>query len=117
MDTGKIIPGSSLPLLPVKSVTRTDLAATPDAVRQPSDVTPTVASEEGLKSAVAELRSIVQQVQRNLDFSIDKSTGDVVVKVIDGESGKVVRQFPSEELLRLSEQLEDMRSLMQGTKA
>ncbi|AKN27455.1 hypothetical protein AB691_2567 [Stutzerimonas stutzeri] len=35
-----------------------------------------------------------------------------MVKVIDGESGKLIRQIPSEELLRLSERLEDMRSLL-----
>jgi len=46
------------------------------------------------------------------DFSVDDSSGQVVVKVIDGESGKLIRQIPSEELLRLSERLEDMRSLL-----
>ncbi|MHB9797238.1 flagellar protein FlaG [Pseudomonas sp. MT3] len=65
-----------------------------------------------LDTAVANIQSYAQSVTRNLNFSIDDSTGDVVVKVIDGESGKVVRQIPSEEVLKLAAQLDDIRSLM-----
>ena len=43
--------------------------------------------------------------------------GDVVVQVIDGDSGKIVRQIPSEEILRLTERLDEMRSLMFEAKA
>ncbi len=67
---------------------------------------------ESANSAAQAFKSLVQDIQRNLDFSVDDSSGQVVVKVIDGDSGKLVRQIPSEELLRLSERLEDMRSLL-----
>ncbi len=70
-----------------------------------------------LDSAVADIQKFVQASRRDLNFSIDESTGDVVVKVIDGESGKVVRQIPSEEVLKLAAQLDDMRSLMFETRA
>lgn len=69
-------------------------------------------SVESAHSAVEAFKALVQDIQRNLDFSVDDSTGQVVVKVIDGDSGKLIRQIPSEELLRLSERLEDMRSLL-----
>jgi flagellar protein FlaG len=39
------------------------------------------------------------------------------VQVIDGDSGKVVRQIPSEEILRLTERLDEMRSLLFEAKA
>lgn len=70
-----------------------------------------------LNEAVTELQSRLQNVQRDLNFSVDDSTGEVVVKVIDGESGKVVRQIPSEEVLKLAQQLDGVRSLMFETKA
>jgi flagellar protein FlaG len=73
---------------------------------------PTSVSVESANSAAQAFKSFVQDIQRNLDFSVDDSSGQVVVKVIDGESGKLIRQIPSEELLRLSERLEDMRSLL-----
>ena len=66
---------------------------------------------------VERFRSQVQSIQRDLSFSVDDSTGDVVVQVIDGDSGKVVRQIPSEEILRLTERLDEMRSLMFEAKA
>lgn len=72
---------------------------------------------ESANSAVQAFKSLVQDIQRNLDFSVDDSSGQIVVKVIDGESGQLVRQIPSEELLRLSERLEDMRSLLFKTQA
>ncbi|MDC6679087.1 flagellar protein FlaG, partial [Leclercia adecarboxylata] len=62
-------------------------------------------------------RSQVQNLQRDLSFSVDDSTGDVIVQVVDGESGKVVRQIPSEEILRLAERIDEMRSLLFETKA
>jgi len=66
---------------------------------------------------VERFRSQVQSIQRDLNFSVDDSTGDVVVQVIDGDSGKIVRQIPSEEILRLTERLDEMRSLMFEAKA
>ncbi|SDF71461.1 flagellar protein FlaG [Phytopseudomonas seleniipraecipitans] len=68
-------------------------------------------------SAVVDIHSQIQNLQRDLNFSVDDSTGDVVVKVIDGESGKVVRQIPSKEVLELAARLEDVRSLMFEAKA
>jgi flagellar protein FlaG len=59
----------------------------------------------------------MQNIQRDLSFSVDDSTGDVVVRVIDGDSGKIVRQIPSEEILRLTERLDEMRSLLFEAKA
>ncbi|WP_120993200.1 flagellar protein FlaG [Stutzerimonas urumqiensis] len=74
-------------------------------------------SGEQVDSALAEMKAFAQRIERNLDFSVDDSSGQVVVKVIDGDSGDVIRQIPSEEILRLSERLEDMRSLLFQAKA
>jgi len=71
-----------------------------------------VSAAEHATSAVEKFKTLVQDLQRNRDCSVDDSSGQVVVKVIDGESGKLIRQIPSEDLLRLSERLEDMRSLL-----
>ncbi|KRW65113.1 flagellar biosynthesis protein FlaG [Pseudomonas sp. TTU2014-105ASC] len=72
---------------------------------------------EDIGEVVDRLRSQVQNLQRDLSFSVDDSSGEVVVRVVDGESGKVLRQIPSEELLRLAERLDEMRSLLFEGKA
>lgn len=65
-----------------------------------------------VEEAVERIRTQVQTLQRNLNFSVDDSTGEVVVQVLDGDSGKVVRQIPSEDILRLADRLDEMRSLL-----
>lgn len=116
MDSGKIIP-NSLANVALSRASRPEAGPSMQPLLPTEAVSPVSDSPKTVESAVSDLKSIVQKVQRNLDFSVDESSGDVVVKVIDSESGKIVRQIPSEELLRLSERLEDMRSLMLGTKA
>jgi flagellar protein FlaG len=70
-----------------------------------------------LEKAVTDIREFVQSTQRNLDFSIDDSTGMVVVKVVATESGEVIRQIPSETALKLAQNLSDASSLLFDTKA
>lgn len=49
--------------------------------------------------------------QSELTFVIDRRTQTALVRIVDKESGEVVRQFPPEYLLRLSEEL---KTLMEG---
>ncbi len=46
-------------------------------------------SEPELENAVKNIQDFVQSTQRQLDFSIDDSTGLVVVKVIATDSGEL----------------------------
>ncbi|MNG96132.1 flagellar protein FlaG [compost metagenome] len=74
-------------------------------------------SREDLEKAVGEIRDFVQSSQRQLDFSIDDSTGRVVVKVIATQSGEVIRQLPSELALKLAESLSEASSLLFSDQA
>jgi len=69
-------------------------------------------SKQVVENAVASMQESTQAMQRNLAFSIDDSTGRMVVKVTDSASGEVIRQMPTEEALRLAESLDEMRSLL-----
>lgn len=70
-----------------------------------------------LEKAVTDIRDFVQATQRKLDFSIDDSTGRVVVKVIATDSGEVIRQIPSETALKLAQNLTDASSLLFDSNA
>jgi flagellar protein FlaG len=70
-----------------------------------------------LKQAVQEIERFVQSVKRNLEFSIDEASGKVVVKVIASESGLIVRQIPSEEVLKLAESLTTASNVLFDAKA
>ena len=61
--------------------------------------------EKEIVKAVTDLNSSIQNVQRNLQFSMDKELGKIVINVKDKETDEVVRQFPSEEFLDLSRKM------------
>lgn len=60
---------------------------------------------ENLHVAVSQMNDHVQNLQRNLQFSVDEKTGKEVVTVIDKVSEEVIRQIPSEEALALAHRL------------
>jgi len=45
---------------------------------------------------------------RSLRFEIDRELNQVVVKVVDKESGEVIRQIPPEEYIQIMKRLQDM---------
>ncbi|MNP52950.1 flagellar protein FlaG [compost metagenome] len=70
-----------------------------------------------LEQAVSDIQTFVQSIHRQLEFSIDDTTGIVVVKVIASQSGEVVRQLPSEAALKLAQSLSDASSLLFDARA
>ena len=73
---------------------------------------PAQPDKQAVENAIVSMQDATQAMQRNLNFSIDESTGRMVVKVTDSASGEVIRQMPTEEALRLAESLDEMRSLL-----
>ncbi|MEE1920395.1 flagellar protein FlaG [Pseudomonas sp. 148P] len=69
-------------------------------------------TDTDLREAVKGLQDYVQSLQRNLEFSVDESTGTTVVKVVARDSGEVIRQIPSETALELAKSLQDVNSLL-----
>ena len=63
-------------------------------------------SKTQLRDAVDQINTIVQNVKRDLSFSLDEGSGKTVIRVIDSDSGKLVRQIPSEEVLALASYLQ-----------
>jgi len=65
-----------------------------------------------LKKAVSELNAALGSINVKREFSIEEKNDEVVVKIIDSEDKKVIRQIPSEETLRLSQNIKEMVGLM-----
>jgi flagellar protein FlaG len=47
------------------------------------------------------LQDFVGEMNKGLEFSVDKESGRDVIKVIDKNSGDLIKQYPSEEVLDL----------------
>lgn len=47
--------------------------------------------------------------ERGIEFEISEDLSRVITRVVDRDSGDVIRQIPAEEVIRIAEQLQDMR--------
>lgn len=97
--------GSTVSAVAVADTAQAKVAAEQQAEQQP-------ASRAELETAMSNIQEFVQSVRRDLNFSLDEGNGRVVVKVTDATSGDVIRQIPSEEALKLAENLTEVRSLL-----
>ena len=57
------------------------------------------ATVSDVKVAAKQVNDFVKQLDRNLEFSVDESSGRVIITVREPETGKIIRQIPPEELL------------------
>ncbi|MCP3851060.1 MAG: flagellar protein FlaG [Gammaproteobacteria bacterium] len=62
-------------------------------------------SEAKLDKTISQLNTSLQNMQRSLEFSVDKDAGQIVINVKDKETDEVVRQIPSKEVLELAKNL------------
>ncbi len=74
--------------------------------------TSAVPSSEQLTQAVNQIQDVIKQTANSLQFSIDKDSGTTIVKVVDTESKKVIRQIPSEEVLAIAKALDKLQGLL-----
>jgi flagellar protein FlaG len=60
-----------------------------------------------LKAVAADLERVTLAFNRKLKFVVDHESNQVTVKVIDGETDKVIKILPPEELQRLHSKLKE----------
>ena len=74
-------------------------------------------AREVVAKAAEQIQSFVKSMGRDLNFSVDQTTGYHVVKVIDPNTGEVVRQLPSKELLDIARSMADLQNVLVSQKA
>jgi flagellar protein FlaG len=65
---------------------------------RPPAAAPTISIEKALQ----QIQAYLNDSRRQLAFEQDASTDRTIIKVIDPASGEVIRQFPSEEVLKIA---------------
>ena len=68
---------------------------------------PQASKAPDLKQTAAELEKIGLAFNRRLKFVIDQESKEIIVKVIDNETDKVIRILPPEELQRLHNRISE----------
>lgn len=83
------------------------------AVKPTTEVT----TRETLKQATEMINKVIQSLSRNIEFTVDEETKENVVKVMDTETGELIRQMPSEETLAIAKALDKFQGLIIQQKA
>jgi len=60
-----------------------------------------------LKRVTAELEQITLAFDRRLKFVVDNDSREIIIKVIDNETDKVIKELPPEELRRLHDRISE----------
>jgi len=71
---------------------------------------PSAESTEELAQATLDIADYIQSVSRSLQISVDADLGATVVRVLDAETDEVVRQIPSEEVLKIARVLSEQQA-------
>ena len=62
-----------------------------------------------IKEVVAEINAIMESQKRNILFHVDDKSQTLIILVKKIQTGEVIRQIPSEEIMKLRERLREMR--------
>lgn len=73
-------------------------------------------SSTEVTETIDEMNAFLQEMQRNLSFSMDEKSGQSVIIVKDSETEEVIRQIPSEELVVLRKKMDDLTGILFDTK-
>lgn len=70
-----------------------------------------------ISAALEDVRKAIQPIASELSFSLDEDSGRVLLRIIDRETDEVIRQIPSEELIRIAKALDRFQGLFLNKEA
>lgn len=73
--------------------------------------------QEAVNQAVQNLNDYVQNIERNLEFSVDRNNGNTVISVIDPQTEEVIRQIPPEKAVNAVRNLQRLEGLLLSAEA
>ncbi len=78
---------------------------------EPQESSPEAKAKD-LDQALSRVREVFQKADSRLEFTVDPDLDRVVVKVMDGDSGTIIRQIPQQEVIDLAKRLETPTGLL-----
>jgi flagellar protein FlaG len=91
--------------VPARAVTQ---KPTPQQQPQPAQVQ---------KAIEAFKQQIDTKAPNSLAFSVDSANGKTIVKITDAETGEMIRQIPSEEMVAIAQSIDKLQGMLLQGKA
>jgi flagellar protein FlaG len=98
----------------VKPVRDRDNRVDADPSISTPEPTPTI---EKLEQAAARVKDVLRGTTSRLEIEIDSDSHKAVIKILNGESGEIIRQIPAQELLDLAKHLDEPKGLLVEERA
>lgn len=76
------------------------------------EVTTQPLEREQLEKMAQQLQEFMGEMNRSLQFQVDEDSGRDVIKVLDKDTGDIIKQYPSEEVLNLVSKLSETAGLL-----
>ena len=62
--------------------------------------------------SLQEINKVMDALSISVQFQMDPDFKEPIIKVVDQQTGEVIRQFPSEEVVRISKALDNLKGLL-----
>jgi flagellar protein FlaG len=69
-------------------------------------------STEQTRQSLEDINRVLTGLSISVQFQIDPEYKDVIVRVVDQDSGKVVRQIPTVEVVRIAKAMDNLKGLL-----
>jgi len=68
--------------------------------------------DKNIKETLDKISSIADSYSRKISIEVDTELNITIVKIIDADTGQVIRQIPAKELVELSKHAKDQKGLL-----
>ncbi len=99
---------------PVATQTQQAIDQTQQANKSPLE---TALKEEDIQQHLSKINDFLDARNSDVQFKMDKDTGMRIVKVVERDTGQVIRQFPTEETIKIAQALDKLQGLLLRQRA
>ena len=103
--------GDGVHVLPISTAAQTA------AVQRPAPAKPDPVIPSDLQQTIREMQKVSDAFNTHLSFSVNQKLDSIVVKVVDSQTDKVVREIPPAELQHVYEAIRETIGLLFDHKA
>ncbi len=69
-------------------------------------------SREAVEKTLVTVNELAKSLSRKLSFTYDDRIDRIIVKVMEGDGKKIIRQIPPEEMIRLSLKIDEIMGML-----
>ena len=69
-------------------------------------------SAEQTTRSLQEINKVMDALSVSVQFQVDPDYKESIIRVVDQQSGKVIRQFPTAEVVRIAKALDNLKGLL-----